>query len=84
MIGFGDVEVGTGSGFQTVTVDVADDPDDGGPVLDDAGKDAVTDGAWPGHSRSARARFTIATCRSPLSALVKSRPWSSTCLTVEK
>ena len=45
MVGFRDIEVGTGSRFQTVTVDVADNPDDGGPVLNDAGKDAVADGA---------------------------------------
>src|SRR3984885_5531464 len=48
MVGFGNVEIRTGSRLQTVTVGVTDNPDDSGPVLDYAGKDAAADGALTG------------------------------------
>src|SRR6185437_14255747 len=47
MVGFGKVEVGARGGFEIVTVDITNDTDDGGPLLDVAGFDAVADGGFP-------------------------------------
>src|ERR1700754_3423499 len=48
MIGFGEIEIGTGGGLEIVTMDVFNDADNSSPLLNVAGLQAMANGALPG------------------------------------